>query len=246
MQLENSTPRRNCLNGQYFDTINKVCYTIPAQCPVGSQTDFQLGCRCTQGQTYNGARGQCEFNNNNQQRTCPNGQYFDTVNNVCYDNPTVCPSGAQMDAILGCRCAQNQDYNGATGLCQDKVIPDCTNGQFYDKINKRCNPLPLSSQCPAGAPYDSDLGCLCPVGQAFNGVSRQCQLPQCPINSVKSGSVCRCNRATDAFDVQRNTCVIRYQCPTGSVSDPILGCICNNSQLIYDNMANTCAEPVSN
>ena len=41
----------------------QISDTLPSTCPVGSVRDLTVGCRCAQGQTYNGATGQCRKHN---------------------------------------------------------------------------------------------------------------------------------------------------------------------------------------
>ncbi|RUS86629.1 hypothetical protein EGW08_005645 [Elysia chlorotica] len=170
----NNTQQQTCFTGQYFDTINNMCYNIPVSCPTGSSRDLTLGCRCPVGQTFNGASQACQ---SAVQQTCQYGQYFDTVNNVCYPLPTNCPVGATTDSTLGCRCALGLTYNGATGQCRTQTTTTCSRGQFFDVVNRICSLLPLSSQCPVNAPYDQTLGCRCPNAQVYNGVTRQCVAP---------------------------------------------------------------------
>ncbi|KAK3774045.1 hypothetical protein RRG08_030127 [Elysia crispata] len=208
-----------CSVGQYFDTVNNRCLNLPRTCPTGSVYDVTVGCRCAQGQSYNGLTAQCQ--NSIRPPTCPSGQFFDTINNNCLYDVTVgcrCAQGQSYngltgqclyDVTVGCRCAQGQSYNGLTGQCQTSTsIRTCPSGQFFDTINNNCYNLPRT--CPQGSVYDVTVGCRCAQGQSFNGLSGLC-LPL-PLSS---------------------------QCPLNAPYDPILGCRCPNGQT-YNGVTRRC------
>ncbi|KAK3756847.1 hypothetical protein RRG08_048893 [Elysia crispata] len=211
-----------CSDDYYFDIILQLCDSLPISCPRGSQSDYFYGCLCPKGQTYNGATRQCQTST--QQMPCPNGQYFDTLNKICYYIPRTCPRGSVYDFNVGCRCPQRQIYNGATELCDNQNL-DCPAEQYFDTINNMCYNFPTF--CPTGSLLDATLGCRCPEGQSFNGATEKCQND----NQIESNDNPRMCPEGYYFDTVLQFCYSNPRdCPQGSQRDNFFGCLCPKDQ----------------
>ncbi|GFO26116.1 hypothetical protein PoB_005262100, partial [Plakobranchus ocellatus] len=160
---------------------------------------------------------------------------------------TYCPADAPYDVTLGCMCPNGQAFNGQTGQCQNLIqtlqtSQICPSGQFYDSTNNRCK-APDPQENPEGSNPENQGDEEERKGvEESGGEESESEPVICPRNSVREGPLCRCNRASDAYDIYRNACLYRQECPANvSVENDLLGCHCLDVNRQYDNLRNTCA-----
>jgi hypothetical protein len=224
-----------------WSSKNKVCYTIPSNCPTSFDPDTLL-CKCTGTAIWVESTKKCvnipsccqEYDIYGVCFCFKTGTGWCAATNSCYQIPLNCPSHHDC-ATLACTCPVGQIWNSIQNICIE--VPWCC--ATYD-IKGNCLTLKdhtgwsstlnscfnIPPQCLYG--YDPNLGtCICPSNQKWCSTLSQCVvIPDCCATSDDCGKCITfktntgwCS-ATNQCYTKPVVCPFNHNCQTGV-------CTCN-------------------
>ena len=192
-------------------------------CTGGQVLNNNCQCVCPSGTTQCG--GECISTN------CPGGQ---VLNESCQ---CACPQGSQLCNLTGnCvtpACQGGTAFNPATcqcecangfTLCGGNCVANCSEGRVLDQNCACVCPTGFTecggscvSACTGGQVLNNNCQCVCPQGSQFCQVTGNCQVPNCPGDSVFNPVTCQCEGGTGCR-APGETCTSKNECcvPTGA------------------------------